>query len=297
MSPIKVSVVIPAFNAAWCVKRAIDSVLAQAFRNFELIVVDDGSTDGTADTVRAYGESVRLISQANGGLSAARNSGIDAAQGEWVAFLDADDWWKPSKLSAQTALVERMPELGFCSTWAEVVSPEGEILHLWTDDGLEGDILPDLFGANATVAGSGSAVMARRDLLVRCGGFDTSLRSVEDIDMWMRLAAISRFARVPAPLACILRAPGSMSRNREVMRASALHVMNKNRSLLPRSLRGAHWRVSAAGVLTDFSKWRYRDGDRAGALADLLRALRLAPLARGRLVASLGVAMLCGRPL
>lgn len=291
----RITVVVPAYNAAWCVKRAIDSVLAQRWSDYELVVVDDGSTDETADVLAAYGAQIRVVRQANAGLSAARNAGIKAAAGEWVAFLDADDWWLPEKLAAQMALIAREPDIGFCSTFARIVSPDGEQLELWSDGGLHGNILADLFGANAGVAGSGSAVLARRDLLTRCGGFDTTLRSVEDIDMWMRLAAISTYACVPEALACILRAPGSMSRNREVMRESALRVMKKNRALLPESMQGAFWRGCVAGVLTDYAKWRYRDGARGDALRDLAQAMLLAPLSRGRLAASLALAMMTGQ--
>ncbi len=291
----RITVVVPAYNAAWCVKRAIDSVLAQRWSDYELVVVDDGSTDDTADVLAAYGAQIRVVRQANAGLSAARNAGIKAAAGEWVAFLDADDWWLPEKLAAQMALIAREPDIGFCSTSARIVGPDGEQLEVWSDGGLHGNILADLFGANAGVAGSGSAVLARRDLLTRCGGFDTTLRSVEDIDMWMRLAAISTYACVPEALACILRAPGSMSRNREVMRDSALRVMKKNRTLLPASMQGAFWRGCVAGVLTDYAKWRYRDGARSDALRDLAQAMILAPLSRGRLAASLALAMMTGQ--
>lgn len=295
MNSPRVTVVIPAYNAAWCVRRAIDSVLAQSWSDYELVVVDDGSTDDTAAILAGYGSALRVVRQANAGLSAARNAGIKAAEGDWIAFLDADDWWLPEKLAAQMAVIASKPDIGFCSTSADVVSPEGAHLETWSHGGLHGNILPDLFGANAGVSGSGSAVLARRDLLVQCGGFDTTLRSVEDIDMWMRLAAVTHYACVPETLVCILRVPGSMSRNREVMRDSALRVMKKNRALLPASMRGAFWRGCVAGVLTDYAKWRYRDGARADALRDLAHAFALAPVGRGRLVGSLALAMLTRR--
>ncbi|HEY9193779.1 MAG TPA: glycosyltransferase [Methyloversatilis sp.] len=290
-----VSVVIPAYNAAWCVARAIESVLMQTWRDFELIVVNDGSTDDTAAVLDRYADRIRVVTQRNAGLSAARNAGIAAASGEWVAFLDADDSWHPDKLDAQMTLVTTEPDLGFCSTEALIVDPDGKPLGRWNDHGARGDILRNIFATNATVAGSGSAVMVRRGLFAQIGGFDTTLRSLEDIDMWMRLAAVARYACVQVPLANILRAPGSMSRNREVMRSSALQVMTKNRNLLTGHDRGTFWRDAMAGVLADYAKWRYRDGQRASALADLAHAFMLAPRTRGRLVASLALAMLTGR--
>src|SRR6266705_2116650 len=93
-----VSVVMPAYNVAWCVARAVDSVLAQDFRARELIVVNDGSTDETRAVLRAYGDTITVIDQHNRGMSAARNAAIRKARGTYVAFLDADDWWLPGKL-------------------------------------------------------------------------------------------------------------------------------------------------------------------------------------------------------
>jgi len=118
-----VSVVMPAYNVAWCVGRAVDSVLAQDYERRELIVVNDGSTDETRALLAGYGERVTVIDQENRGMSAARNAGIRRARGDYVAFLDADDRWLPGKLSRQVELMETRPELGFCSTAARVESP------------------------------------------------------------------------------------------------------------------------------------------------------------------------------
>ena len=123
-SPVLVSVVTPAFNVGWCVGRAIDSVLGQSLRELEIIVVNDGSTDDTRDVLAAYGDSIRAIDQANGGMSAARNTGIRAARGAFIAFLDADDWWLPEKLARQIDLMQRRPDVGFCSTTARVENPQ-----------------------------------------------------------------------------------------------------------------------------------------------------------------------------
>ena len=126
-----VSVIIPAFNAGWCVRKAIDSVLAQDYADSEVIVVNDGSTDDTAAVLASYGSAIRLIDQPNGGMSNARNAGIRAARGEFLAFLDSDDWWLPGKLTQQVELLRRHPELGFCSCAARVEDMEGRLLNLW----------------------------------------------------------------------------------------------------------------------------------------------------------------------
>lgn len=292
-----VSVVIPAYNAAWCVARAIDSVLAQGFRDFELIVVDDGSTDGTAAVLSRYGDALRVLSKMNGGLSSARNAGIRAARGRYVAFLDADDWWLADKLERQVALMEARPELAFCSAAARIEDPAGKSLGEWRCGGGPGTALEAIFTVNAFVAGSGSAVLARRDALDQTGGFDEKLRSLEDIDMWMRLAAVGDYACIADPLAIILKRPDSMSGNLDVMRNAAITVMRKNRHLLPPGKRGAFWRHAYAGMLSDYAKWAWRAQRRGRAFGDALTGLCIAPLSRGRLMASLLVAMLCNRPI
>ncbi|MBS0475546.1 MAG: glycosyltransferase family 2 protein [Proteobacteria bacterium] len=286
-----VSVVIPAYNAAWCVSRAIDSVLAQTFDDFELIVADDGSTDDTRVVLQSYGDRVRIVGKPNGGLSSARNAGIDAARGRYVAFLDADDWWLPEKLARQVELMTAHTDLVFCSTAARIESPDGERLGEWACASSPLPTLEAIFATNAHVAGSGSAVMARRDAFSRTGGFDESLRSLEDIDMWMRLAAVGAYACVNEPHAVILKRPGSMSGNLDVMRSAAIAVMRKNRALLPRPKQGAFWRHAYAGMLSDFAKWAWRSGRRREALGDALTGLCISPFGRGRLMLGLLLAM------
>jgi len=293
----RVSVVIPAYNAAWCLRRAINSVLQQDYRGFELIVVDDGSTDETASIADSYGRRLRLIRKSNGGLSSARNAGIKNAQGGYVAFLDADDWWLPGKLRLQADLMDDHPELVFCSTTTEVHSPEGELVQLWQCGTIRTTALEEIFRVNAFVAGSGSAVMAKKSALIEAGGFDETLRSLEDIDMWMRLAAIGGYACIDTPLTAIEKRPDSMSGNLEIMRHSAIRVMKKNRQLLPPDKRGAFWRAAYAGMLSDYAKWSHRQGDSLRALADLLRGLALSPLHRGRLICGLILAILLRQTL
>lgn len=290
-----VSVVVPAYNAAWCVRRAIDSVLKQTFRDFELLVIDDGSTDDTADVLATFGGAVRVVRQHNQGLSSARNAGIRAARGEFVAFLDADDWWLPGKLERQVSLLRAKPAVGFVSTAARVEDLDGRFLNLWPCTACSDAFLPRLFGANGDVAGSGSAVMARRRLFDEVGGFDECLRSLEDVDMWMRLAAVTAYACVDEPMVVILKRPGSMSRNLETMRNAAVAVMTKNRHLLPAAMRGAYWRRCMAAVHADYAKWRYRDGQRVEALGEVVNMLVLSPLGQGRLAAGLLRDIILGR--
>jgi hypothetical protein len=176
-------------------------------------------------------------------------------------------------------------------------APDGSPLGEWTCPQPADNMLREIFARNAAVAGSGSAVLARRELFDRAGMFDESLKSLEDIDMWMRLAAIARYACVPEPLTVVLRNPDSMSRNLDVMRASAIRVLRKNRHLLAASEQGAFWQASYASMLADYAKWEYRAGRRLAAMGHLCEGLLRAPVARGRLMLGLMVAMATGEPI
>lgn len=282
--PGLVSVIIPAYNAAGWVRRAVDSALAQTYPQREILVVNDGSTDTTAQVLAEYGNSIRVLTQPNGGLSSARNLGIREAHGELLAFLDADDYWLPEKLARQVACLQQDTGLGFCSTRTQVVSPAGEPTGTWDCPRMESTLLRTIFLRHASIAGSGSSVMARSELFNRAGVFDTQLRSLEDIDMWMRLAVLSDYTCIDDLLTVIVKSPDSMSGNLEVMRQSAILVMRKNRELLPRRDRGRFWQAAYAGMLTDYAKWELRNGRRASAVLHLLEALVRAPMSRGRLV-------------
>lgn len=290
-----VSVVIPAHNAAWCVARAIDSVLAQRYRDFEVIVVDDGSTDETGAVVARYVNAVRLISQPNGGMSSARNAGIHAARGRYVAFLDADDRWLPDKLARQLALLEAHPELAFCAAVATLENPEGVAIGEWRGHPGPSAGVSEVFANHAAVAGGASAVVARKQLVAELGGFDERLSGAEDTDLWIRLAARGGFACIDTPMVVVLRRPGSVSRNLDAMRRGALAMTRKNRHLLPPPQRHAFWRRIYAGLLCDYAKWAYREGRHGAAARDLVAALVISPRGRGRLALGLLAAMIGGR--
>jgi glycosyltransferase involved in cell wall biosynthesis len=289
--------VIPAYNAAGFVGRAVDSVLAQTHQAREILVINDGSTDDTPQVLEAYGDRIRVIHQHNGGLSNARNRGIREARGDYVAFLDADDRWLPEKLARQVEILAQQPEIGFCSTRTLVETPTHEITGEWSCPRVEGSLLATLFLRNGAIPGSGSGVMVRSPLIEQAGGFDENLPSLEDIDCWMRLAAISQYACIDEPLTVIVKHPDSMSRNLGRMREAALTVMRKNRHLLPQNERGSLWRAGYASVLADYAKWEYRSGERSQAMLHLLQGLAQAPLRRGRMLAGLLVAMARGQPL
>lgn len=192
-----ISVVMPVFNRAALVGEAIRSVLAQDFADFELIVVDDGSSDGTADAVAAFDDPrVRLIRlPANAGGNAARNRGIDAARAPLVAFLDSDDAYLPHKLGFAADFLGRRPEIdvlldSFVKRYPERGRPDIELRNPLLDD--NGAIVEALFNRRIWKATPG--ITARRDVVLRAGKFDEGLRRRQDFDFILRLAKAGRMA-------------------------------------------------------------------------------------------------------
>jgi glycosyltransferase involved in cell wall biosynthesis len=179
-----VSVIIPTYNRADLVRQAVASVKAQTYRDFEIVVVDDGGVDGTFEVLSACPE-LRLLRHARRrGVSAARNTGITAARGQWLAFLDSDDLWLPDKLARQMCLLEGRPELLICQT-EETWVRHGVAVHKpATHRKVAGRIfLPSLTRCMI----SPSAVILHRRLFADHGVFDVTLPAAEDYDLWLRL--------------------------------------------------------------------------------------------------------------
>jgi glycosyltransferase involved in cell wall biosynthesis len=182
VSRVRISVITPAYNAAAYIGRAIDSALAQSHPVHEIVVVDDGSRDDTASIVSAFGPPVRLIRQVNGGASAARNAAVNAATGDWLAFLDADDAFAPDKLALQADVIDRNPGVKIVYGGARLLSGGKEIgqldafpaQELWPALRYRSPILP-------------STVLLEREAFLRVGGFDTTLPVAEDWDLWLKL--------------------------------------------------------------------------------------------------------------
>ncbi|BBO91457.1 glycosyltransferase family 2 protein [Desulfosarcina ovata] len=183
-SPL-VSVVLPTYNRAWTVRSAIDSVLNQDYTALELIVVDDGSTDGTADLLADYGTQIQVIRQSNQGVSAARNAGIQAAEGNLIALLDSDDAWLPGKVAAQVDFFSRHPDALICQT-EELWIRNGARVNPGKRHRKEGGMIFERSLELCLV--SPSAVMLHRSLLDEVGGFDPDLPACEDYDLWLRIA-------------------------------------------------------------------------------------------------------------
>lgn len=196
--PPLVSVIIPTHNHAHFITEAIQSVFNQSYRNYEVIVIDDGSMDNTREVVARFSEDVRYIRQGNRGLSSARNRGIEVANGDYIALLDADDTWLPGFLSTVVERLESEPELGAVYTGFFFVNTEGELLPQRSTSTVPDNQLYDrLLDGEFFVP---AAVVARRLCFECVGLFDEALRGSEDWDMWLRVAREFPFAGISEPL-------------------------------------------------------------------------------------------------
>lgn len=192
-----VSVIIPTYNRAHVLQRAIGSVQSQTFQDFELIVVDDGSRDSTRDLLYRYGDTLKIVFQEHRGASAARNAGIEHARGELIAFLDSDDEWLGDKLAKQTA--HYTPERGsfICHT-DEIWYRDGRQVPQKKIHRKQGGRFFERALERCLI--SPSSVMISRRLLDRVGWFDEDLPAAEDYDLWLRITAFHDVDYVPEPL-------------------------------------------------------------------------------------------------
>ena len=273
-TPIVLSIVIPTFNRAKNVKRALESCLQQTDGRFRVIIVIDGSTDGTEEALaECQDDRVKVIVQANGGVSAARNTGIQAAETEWVAFLDDDDTFLPSFVASAHGLIASHNELDmfWCGVNREFHDPKnGALLKQKT---FPAKVDSDLRFVTRFAGSHGFCV--RRSFLLNVEGFDHNMAQSEDLDMLLRLLAKgARYAVIPSPqVNLIIHAGPSLSRSGNIQRAIDAHerLLAKNGDLLARF---------------PFVKWHYlyvlsgdyyRQGNRTAARRYLFAMFRLIP--------------------
>lgn len=231
----KVTVIIATYNAITYLPITVDSVIQQTFTDFEVLIVDDGSTDETVEWVsKLVDPRVRLISQANQGVAVARNQGIANAQGEYVAFLDADDLWEPTKLEKQVKCLEENPQVGLVNTSIVNIDEQGKPLGAVNASDVEGNVLKYIVEENLILCGS--APMVRRSCLEAVQGFDQKLMSAEDWDLWIRLAARYDFAVVREPLVLYRQHLNSKSNNIERHLKHRLKVIDKTFETVARNL-------------------------------------------------------------
>jgi glycosyltransferase involved in cell wall biosynthesis len=220
-----ISVIIPAYNQGHYLAQAIESVLAQTLGEFEIIVVDDGSTDNTSAVATSFDDPrIRVIYQDNAGLSAARNTGLRLARGAYITLLDSDDAFLPEKLARLRGALEAHPEWGFVAGPALLMDETGRVLPQRFETPPPRPLSRLLLGNPFHVG----AVMIRRAWLDRVGEFDVALRSYEDWDMWLRLAlAGCEMGWVETPVSLYRFHTGQMTRNPEQMTAASFAVLDK----------------------------------------------------------------------
>lgn len=233
MNMSTVSIIIPAYNQGRYLGDAIQSALSQTYRAIELIIVNDGSTDRTGEVVESFHDRrIRYMSQDNLGLSAARNTGLRAATGAYITFLDADDLFLPEKLELEVAEFENYSSVGFVAGQAILIDQDGHRLRLLSETTLLDDPIQMLLG-NSIHVGS---VLVRREWLDKVGYFDESLRACEDWDMWLRFAQAGCLMKgLSRPVSLYRVHPSQMTRGAERMRTAMLAVLDKvfNQSNLP----------------------------------------------------------------
>lgn len=275
-----VSVVVPAYNGAATIDETLASVRAQSHARLEVIVVDDGSRDRTADCVLSHAAvdpRISLLRQANAGVAAARNSGWQSAAADVVAFVDADDLWAPGKIARQLAAIEAAgPCAGLAYTWYARIDQESRVIGTGHRPQAKGRVLDDIFRGN--FIGNGSAALIRRSVLEEVGGFDPGLRArgaqgCEDFSIYFRIAEHHEFALVPQALTGYRTLPGNMSSDMLQMLRSWKIVAGEMAARHPES------RQAIDEGLTDFIEWSILSAAERG---DFIAALRLLPDLVGR---------------
>ncbi len=262
--PPRVSVIIPSYNRAALLVEALESVFSQTWKDFEVIVVDDGSTDDTATRITPWLNRIRFLSQPNRGVAAARNYGIGLATGEFICFLDSDDLWTPVKLEQQVAFAELHGQYALIATEIESFDLSGTVSNCVKSsmyDIRNGFVLEHLLFSNWIQT---STVMVRRDAILRTGGFDEDVGQFgEDWLLWMRIAAEAPIYFLPQPLVRYrLHAQNLSSHLPEFQYKSLMCILDKLSLLTQfrtngKLLRRARYRIALNRGLTDFRNLSY----------------------------------------
>ena len=290
------SVIVPACNASGFIRRALDSLPAGG-DVCEVMVVDDGSSDGTAAAARSWfserGINGRVMSLGrNCGPAAARNHGIAQARGDWVAFLDADDGWLAGKLELQLALARQNPEIAlWCGETCHAMAARAPAEAEWNEL-----VLQDFAQGNPVAT---STVLVKAGAIRSVGGFDESFRGPEDYDLWMRMAARFRLARIAAPLAWRGERRLSLSNDDTTFLPEVMRVLDKAFDRDGALAAHPEWRCAALSNQYWNASWMaFCSGARGRAIRHLARAWllhRKSPLRPARAWVRLGARYIFGR--
>jgi GT2 family glycosyltransferase len=276
-----VGVVVPMHNAERTIAATLASICAQTHRSLDIVVVDDGSTDGSATVAEAWSrrdQRIRIVHQANAGVAAARNAGAAATDAPFLAFVDADDLWAPTKIACQlAALDEGGPAAGLVYCWYASINQQDRVVSFGPQPMIEGEAMRALCQANWI--GNGSSLLLRRAAFEQAGGYDPSLRArraqgAEDLLMCLRVAERAEFRVVPRYLVGYRLAPHTMSSDSLQMFRSTELVLTEFRAKYP------DYAHEIDGHLHDSRTWfAYRAGA-SGRTAEALLLLREAFAAR-----------------
>lgn len=231
-----ISVIIPAYNAEATVLETIQTVRDQTYSDLDIIVVDDGSTDGTLALVRGIrDERLKIVAGAHLGLSAARNRGIEQARGEFMSFVDADDLWTPDKLEMQLQALLSRPTVGIAYSWTAFIDQQGLFLFAKERMHFEGDVHAQLL--RSCFIASGSNVLIRKSAVESVGLFDTNLRAAEDWEYWLRVAERWHFVLVPRYHILYRVSSGAMSSDVAAIERANLIVLDRALQAAPPNIR------------------------------------------------------------
>lgn len=220
----KVSVVIPCYNNGQYLRECLDSVLNQTFSDFEVLVVDDGSTDNCAEIAKSYGQRLKYLRRENKGPAAARNAGIEASQTEYIAFQDADDLWYPEKLELQIKYLEENSNFPWVYSDMSTFNDRQNLQDSWFSDRAtyQGKVFEKLIFNNFIPT---ITVLVKKKALLEVGGFDQSLRSCEDKDLWLRLALKHPLGKLDRILARRRFHSHNLCRDNQLLISSEIKVM------------------------------------------------------------------------
>ena len=250
-----VTVVIPCYNSLRYIAETMETVLKQTYQDFEVLVVNDGSTDGTADWVNALSArepKVRMVSQANQGLAGARCTGVTNARGKYVAFIDDDDLWELTKLEKQVNSLESNPQAGLCYTWTALADSQGKPTGRVIASNAEGNVWQAMTEMNIVCCGS--TPMIRRSCFDDLGLFDRQVSPSDDWDMWWRIAAKYEFTVIKEPLVLYRQHPNNSSKKCDRMLATSRILIERNFANAPIEL--LHLRNRSYGCIYLYLGWR-----------------------------------------
>jgi glycosyltransferase involved in cell wall biosynthesis len=270
-----VSVIIPTFNKAQFIEEAVESVLGQTYRNLEIIVVDDGSTDHTRDVLRKYKNGITYLCQNNRGPSSARNYGVRTARADHLAFLDADDVWFPEKLEAQMELMLRHPTVGWVGCGAYATDSEGTIEKQYIPARYQTrqEFVKDL--QSRKLSFNPSIVLVKRECMDRVGGFNDALHYGEDWDLWLRIAKHYEVAFIRKALVKVRKYGGERPYQQlELMKSNIHRIIDDN-------LNDEGWRTRGplySALYLDLARLCLEKNRRGMAALYALRSLLFYPL-------------------